>query len=41
MNFGKIEDEYNTIKYILDNKVSISRYGDGEFTIVNGGCKSF
>jgi len=41
-----ILDSYETIQYIIDHKVSISRYGDGEFAMIyhllNGGdCSNF
>ena len=34
-----VEDYYRhkqTIKHIIDNKCSVSRYGDGEFNIIKG-----
>lgn len=30
-----------TIKYVIDNKCSVARFGDGELTIINGGGISF
>lgn len=37
----KILNTSDTIRYILENKVSVSRFGDGEFTIVTGGGIAF
>ena len=36
MNYPKVVNELDTIDFILNNKVSIARYGDGELKLCNG-----
>lgn len=36
MNKLNILDEISTIQYLINNICSISRFGDGEFMIING-----
>lgn len=37
----KILPARDTIQYIIENKVSVSRYGDGEFALMHGGHNGF
>ncbi|MEJ8768820.1 SP_1767 family glycosyltransferase [Prevotella sp. HCN-7019] len=37
----KIKSTGETIEYILKNKCSVSRYGDGEFDMIQGGSRGF
>lgn len=37
----KIRNTSETIEYILKKKCSVSRYGDGEFDVIFGGCRGF
>ncbi|WP_455659339.1 SP_1767 family glycosyltransferase [Phocaeicola faecalis] len=37
----EIKNTSDTIDYIVKNKVSVSRYGDGEFGVMNGSCNGF
>ena len=37
----KIHTNEETLKYILENKVSVSRYGDGEFSLLSGHSTGF
>lgn len=36
-----IKDTPTTLQYIIQNKCSVSRYGDGEFDMIIGGCRGF
>lgn len=37
----QIADSDETIAFIYKNKCSVSRFGDGEFYVINGGCNDF
>ena len=37
----KILNRTNTVQYILQTDCSVSRYGDGEFTVMSGGSNGF
>lgn len=36
-----IKSADEAIDVIINNRVSVCRYGDGEFAIMNGGCNGF
>lgn len=37
----KIRNSIDTINYIINNRCSVSRYGDGELDVIWGGCRGF
>lgn len=37
----KIKTSRETVRHIITNRVSVSRYGDGEFSVMAGGCNGF
>lgn len=37
----RIKNSLETINYIVTNKCSVSRFGDGEFAVMAGGCNGF
>lgn len=41
INKIQIADSDDTIAFIYKNKCSVSRFGDGEFYVINGGCNDF
>lgn len=37
----KILDSMSSVQYIIDNRCSVSRYGDGEFDVIMGGSEGY